>query len=211
MNKLHENGKAASVWFGIVDILIILILAGFIASLFLIDETGGGSDENDDAPRLTFAVAVQAPYDVDLFLQEGKGEAIPLRFDGGSDAFGWLFLGDDGQFYVECVRSAVRSSEDLAGLWYLGDTMLLNGTTLSVQSKLADFSVTLLTLPELTTPGSVGTTEALPTDTEEPVDDDVDMGVSEGAEITTPIDDGTTEDIESDTDTAANNPELTAA
>lgn len=168
MNKSHENGKASSGWFGFVDILIILILAGFIASIFLIDKTGGGNDEDSDAPRLTFAVSVQTPYDEDLFLQEGKGEAIPLRCDGGEDTFGWLFLGDDGVFYVACARSAVRSSEDLAGLWYLGDTMLLNGTTLSVQSRLADFSVTLLTLPELMPQGSAGTTEAVSADTEEP-------------------------------------------
>lgn len=206
MNKSYENGKATFAWFGIVDILIILILAGFIASLFLIDKTGGGDDEKSDDPRLTFAVAVQDPYDVDLFLQEGKGQAIPLRFNENETAFGWLLLGDDGQFYVECAGSMVRASEDLSGLWYLEDTMLLNGTVLSVQSKLADFSVTLLTLPELLPPGSAGTTEPIPEQPDEPLDSegDAEDDIPADAEVNTALGGGEAGSGEITADTTEN-------
>lgn len=159
MNKIHENKNGSSLWFVVVDILIILLLAGFIASLFLIEKTGGGDDADPEVERLTFAVAVEEIYDESLFLQEGNGAPIPLRFNEGEDVFGWLSYGQDGQFYVECARSAVRESQDLDGLWYLGDTMLLNGTVLSIQSTLADFSVTIISLPQLALPGTVGTTE----------------------------------------------------
>ena len=168
MNKSYENKKNSSLWFVVVDILIILLLAGFIASLFLIEKTGGGDDADPDVERLTFAVSVHEPYDEALYLQEGKGNPISLRFYEGEDVFGWLTLGDDGQFYIECARSSVRASEDLDGLWYLGDTMLLNGTVLSIRSALADFSVTVVSLPQLMLPGEVGTTEERPPEVDDP-------------------------------------------
>ncbi len=181
MNRSYENRKSSSLWFIMVDILIILLLAGVIASLFLLDKTGGGNDEDLDVERLTFAVTVEDPYDVSLFLQEGKGVPIPLRFSEGENPFGWLSYGQDGQFYIECARSFVRASEDLDGLWYLGETMLLNGTALSVQSALADFSVTVVSLPRLMLPGTAGTTESAPADTNEPSADEsgADGGVTE--------------------------------
>lgn len=172
MNKIHENKNGSSLWFVVVDILIILLLAGFIASLFLIEETGGGDDADPEVERLIFAVTVEDIYDESLFLQEGNGNPILLRFNEGDSVFGWLSYGQDGQFYVECARSAVRESQDLDGLWYLGDTMLLNGTVLSVKSALADFSVTIISLPQLALPGTVGTTEDSPEEEREPISDD---------------------------------------
>lgn len=174
MNKTHENKKSSSLLFVVVDILIIFLLAGFIASLFLIKKTGGGDDADPNAVRLVFAVSVQDLYDESLFLQEGEGAPIPLRFNEGEDVFGWLSYGQDGQFYVECARSAVRKSNDLEGLWYLGDTMLLNGTVLSIQTSLADFSVTVISLPQLALPGTVGTTEDEPTEEGDPLPDNKD-------------------------------------
>ena len=152
MSKSYESSKSTAVWFGIVDILIILILAGFLCSLFLVDETGTADDA--DAEKLSFAVSVQAPYSEALFWQEGRGNPIALRFEETETPFGWLHRGEDGSYYVECALSAVRASEDLKGLWYLEDTVLLTGTTLSVQSELANFSVTILTLPKTVHPGA---------------------------------------------------------
>lgn len=172
MYKPSENSKANAVWFGVVDIFIILILAGFICSLFLIDKTGGGHEDDPDEELLVFSVEVQAPYNEALFLQEGDGEPIKLFLHGSDMPIGSLILGDDGYFYVECTLSSVRASEDMKGMWYLGDTILLTGTVLSVQSELADFSVKILSIPETALPGSVGTTDAATEGTEAPEEDD---------------------------------------
>lgn len=167
MARTLERKKARAVWFGIVDVMILLILIAFGASLFLIDGYDDGVDEGS-TERLVFAVSVQSPYHKDLFLQEGDGAAVALRARGASENFGVLLLGDNGVFYVECDLSAVDPSEDREGLWVLGETVLMRGALLEVESELADFSLTVLSSPERAQTGSVGTTEPLPETTAEP-------------------------------------------
>ena len=163
MSNPAENGKARAVWFGIVDVMILLILAGLICSMFLIDgDTDAGHEASGEC--LVFSVAVQMPYDKALFLQEGNGDAVSLSIRGNEDPFGNLILGDDGVFYVECDLVAVDASQDREGLWMLGDTVLMSGALLQVESELADFTVTVLSVPVRATEGSAGTTE-VPTET----------------------------------------------
>lgn len=157
MYKSLENGKGRSVWFGFIDILILLLLAAFICSTFFFGDNE--EDTESSAQRLVFSVSLHAPYDTELFLQEGNGNAVPVRLDGKNEVFGVLLLGEDGVFYVECDLNAVEESEDREGLWILGETVLFRGSVLAVQSEIADFSLTILSLPTVAGAGSVGTTE----------------------------------------------------
>lgn len=170
MAKQNGPGKARAVWFGVVDVMILLIIAGFICSMFLID--GKHKDENVTSPeKLIFAVSVQSPYQKELFVQESGGTAVPLTLRDSETVFGNLILGDDGVFYVECELSVVEHSEDREGLWMLGDTVLMSGEVLLVESQLADFSITILSTPVQGISGSAGTTaETSEKQTSEPLD-----------------------------------------
>ena len=153
MSNPVETGKARAVWFGVVDVMVFLILAGFICSMFLLD--GTIKEQNEDSQEcLVFSVSVQAPYDDSLFLQEGGGQSVSLRIAGGQTVFGSLHLSENGVFYVECDLFAVDESEDREGLWMLGDTVLMSGALLRVESELADFSFTVLSVPVKAPAGS---------------------------------------------------------
>ncbi len=190
MAKPIENRKARAVWFGLVDMVIILILAGFIASMFLLDGPEGNTGE-ESPEKLIFSVSVQSPYGEELFLQEGRGGAVSIRLSGSTDYFGRIVHGDDGIFYVECELSAVRLSEDREGLWLLGETLLMTGESISVESELADFTITVTSAPVKAITGSVGTTEPLPETTADP-------------ETTTdPADDGEEDAVSTDAETVS--------
>lgn len=153
MSNPVENEKARAVWFGVVDIMILLILVGFICSMFLMD--GRTNQQNDNSQDcLVFSVSVQSPYHETLFRQEGGGASVSLRVADGTTAFGSLYLAENGIFYVECDLSAVDASEDREGIWMLGDTVLMSGALLNVESELADFSVTILSVPVIAPSGN---------------------------------------------------------
>ena len=205
MANQENYGKARAVWFGVVDVLILLILIGFVCSMFLID----GNNQNngsDSSECLIFAVSVQAPYEKDLFHQEGGGNAVSLTLQDSEVSFGRLLLGDDGVFYVECEISAVERSEDREGLWMLGDTVLMSGEVLLVESQLADFSVTILSTPIKGVSGSAGTTEEQKETTADPTFDVTDdEGTTEAEDSEEPSDtsDLTSEEVEATDDAAA--------
>ena len=153
MSNQIENGKARAVWFGVVDVMILLILVGFICSMFLLDGTTSSQDD-DSQDRLVFSVSVQAPYNEALFHQEGGDNFVSLRISGSEATFGNLYLAENGMFYLECDLSSVDASEDREGLWMLGDTVLMSGALLKVESELADFAVTVLSVPITAPSGS---------------------------------------------------------
>jgi hypothetical protein len=155
MAKSVENAKARAVWFGIVDLMIVLLVIGFVCSLFLIQSNRSAYGEETDE-RLVFSVTIQSPYTTELFFREGGGAPIPLRNEKNGTVFGNLICGEDGIFYVECELSAVKESEDKSGVWMLGDTVLMNGTGLAVETELAIFSVTLSSVPGKMTKGTAG-------------------------------------------------------
>lgn len=155
MAKSVENAKARAVWFGIVDLMIVLLVIGFICSLFLIRGNRTAYGEETDE-RLVFSVTIQQPYTAELFFREGGGAPIPLRNEENGTVFGNLISGEDGVFYVECVLSAVKESEDKSGVWMLGDKVLMNGTSLAVETELAIFSVTLNSVPAKLLKGTAG-------------------------------------------------------
>ena len=168
MAKTVKGGRARAVWFGLVDVVIILIVAGFIASMFLFDSPEGEREEISPE-KLVFAVTVQSPYGEELFLQEERDGMVAIRLSGSESFFGSIFRGDDGMFYVWCELSTVQPSKDREGLWLLGETVLMTGESLRVESELADFTITVHSAPVKVFPGSVGTTEPIPETTEEPI------------------------------------------
>ena len=131
------------------------------------------SSDNDDIP----CSALDGAFDGKLCIGE-------IFFGGNSDHFNFVgnFAAVEGvkisykdlHGIVEQLRvfiTRICGDREIVSLWMLGDTVLMSGEVLLVESQLADFSITILSTPVQGISGSAGTTaETSEKQTSEPLD-----------------------------------------
>ena len=186
--KRHDR----ETWFVAVDILLFLVLLLFVSSMFFWD---GGEETTDPSAVTTLKVLVSVDdaYFETLYREEGQGNPVRVRLLDEEEAFGTLEWVVGNTYLLRCDMEYVKESRYYSGVWELNDLRILNGTSLSLRTSLADFTATVLSSPSLELPDTdfLFVTE-IDSTAETTKDSPVDETTEKEEETTAPID-GTTD------------------
>ena len=138
-------------WFVAVDILLFLVLLLFVSSMFLWDNDGETTDPSA-VSTLNVLVSVDDAYFETLYREEGNGSPVRVRLLDEEEAFGTIEWIVGNTYLLRCDMEYVKESRYYSGVWELNDLRILNGTSLSLHTSLADFTATVLSSPSLELP-----------------------------------------------------------
>ena len=161
--------------------------------MFLWDDGGETADPSAET-TLNVLVSVDDAYFETLYREEGQGNPVRVRMLDEEDAFGTIEWVVGNTYLLRCDMEYVKESRYYSGVWELNDLRILNGTSLSLHTALADFTATVLSSPSLELPDTdflfVTETDSTAETTKEPPADDT----TEKEEETTAQIDGTTDE-----------------